>query len=1046
MRKLVCMTLVMLLIASGQLMAQTRTITGKVTDAAGNPLPNVSVVIKGTNTGTTTAADGTWSLKLPPGGRVVIFSTIGMETVERPIGTREKFDISLVASDKNLQDVVVVGYGIQQKTAFTGSAAKVDVKGFSDLVMPSIDKQLAGRAAGVQVTNSGGLVNSPAVIRIRGIQSLSQSNDPLIVVDGVPIISGNLSATTNSNTLGDINPADIESMDVLKDGSATAIYGSRAAGGVILITTKKGVKGRAKVTYDGVLGISNPLKKFSLLNARQFETIVNEKYTNAGQAPLAGVNTAVDTANTDWQSTVMIKNALSQSHTLAASGGGDKVTYYLSLNYSDNKGIIISNYNRAYRVRANIDFEANKYVKIGNALSITRQEDGDQNNGSNSLGGAIASALRLLPNVSPYSSTGYLGYNIDYPNSGQMTKGPNGKTVDDNFNNVAFTLRYNKQYSDKYRILDNSYIEISPVKGLKLRSQAGIDMLNDYSYQGWNLYHGDGYGTGLVYNVDQNWLRLVWSSFFNYNVLVNGHNFTVTGGYEAQKQTYKWFSATGTNISDPIFIQENVINASTQTIGGNYDKTGFTSTFGRFNYDYRNKYFVQASFRRDGQSALAPGKRYGTFPGFSVGWRPSQETFWQGNSFLNTWINEAKLKASYAKVGNTLGGYPYLTSFGSAAYGNLNGLGATGVGNPDLQWETSKKYDGGIELGIWKSRFTITADWFLNDVNNLVLAVPTPLSAGIAGSTGTSGGAISQNVGTLRNKGIELSLSANIISNKDFSWSASFNYSHVKNKILSLYPIGGVPTKTLDDGVYNLIRVGDPIHLIYGYQYAGVNTQNGNPMFYKADGSLVQLSLANDATKGSFYVANGKDDGTLGTKTSLAATDKTTLGQGVPTWFGAFINNISYKGFALEIMLRYSGGNKIMNVTSQDALFNMSFQNNGSEILKRWTAPGQVTDVPKIFYGQAANISQSSNSNSRFVEDGKYLRLQNVVLSYNLDPKMLGWSNGYIRSVRAFIQGQNLHVWTKYKGADPDNINTLGVDAAVSPQIKTIAFGLSVGF
>lgn len=1042
------MTLVMLLIASGQIMAQTRTITGKVTDATGNPLPNVSVVIKGSNTGTTTAADGTWSLKLPAGAKVVIFSTIGMETVERTIGTREKFEISLVASDKNLQDVVVVGYGIQQKTAFTGSASKVDAKGFSNLVTPSVDKQLAGRAAGVQVTTSGGLVNSPAVIRIRGTQSISQGNDPLIVVDGVPIISGNLSATTNSNTLGDINPADIESIDILKDGSATAIYGSRGAPGVIQITTKKGTRGRAKVTYDGVLGISNPLKKFSLLNAKQFETIVNEKYTNAGLTPLAGVNTAVDTANTDWQSTVMIKNALSQSHTVSVQGGSEKVTYYMSLNYSDNKGIIISNYNRAYRVRANLDYEANKFVKIGANMAISRQEDGDQNNGSNSLGGAIASAIRLLPNVSPYSATGYLGYNIDYPNSNLMTQGPNNKTIDDNFFNVAFTLRNNKQYSDKYRILADPYIEVSPIKGLKLRSQVGIDMLNDYAYQGWNLYHGDGYGTGLVYNAAQNWLRLVWSSYFTYNVLVNGHNFTVTGGYEPQKQTYKWFSANGSNISDGFYIQENVISssASTQSIGGNYDKTGFASTFGRFNYDYHNKYFVQASFRRDGQSALAPGKRYGTFPGFSVGWRPSQETFWQGNSFLNTWINEAKLKASYAKVGLTLGGYPYLTTFGNTPYGNLSGLGATGVGNADLQWETSKKYDAGIELGIWKNRFTFTGDWFLNDVNNLVLAVPTPLSAGIAGSTGTSGGAISQNVGTLRNNGIELSLSANIIAKKDFSWSASFNYSHIKNKILSLYPIGGVPTKTLDDGVYNLIRVGDPTHLIYGYRYAGVNTQNGNPMFYKADGSLVQLSLAKDATKGSFYVANSKDDGSLGAQSSLSATDKTNLGQGVPTWFGAFINNISYKGFAFEIMLRYSGGNKIMNITRQDALFNMSFQNNGTEILNRWTAPGQVTDVPKVFYGQAANISQSSNSNSRFVEDGKYLRLQNVVLSYNLDPKMLGWSNGYIRSVKAFVQGQNLHVWSKYKGADPDNINTQGLDAAVSPQVKTISFGLSVGF
>jgi len=430
-----------------------------------------------------------------------------------------------------------------------------------------------------------------------------------------------------------------------------------------------------------------------------------------------------------------------------------------------------------------------------------------------------------------------------------------------------------------------------------------------------------------------------------------------------------------------------------------------------------------------------------------VGWRPSQEAFWRG--FLSTWIPEAKIKGSYAKVGNALSGFPYLTNFGNTPYGNVSGLGATGVGNPLLQWETSKKWDAGIELGIYRNRFNFTADYFLNDINNLVLAVPTPLSAGIptpSGVSTTSGGTISQNIGTLNNRGIELSLGGNIIQRKDFVWNLSVNYSHVANKITNLYPIGGVPTKTLTDGNYNLIRVNDPIHIIWGYRSAGVNTQNGNPMFYKADGSLVQVNLTPGANAGVIYAASSKTDGALGAKSSLASTDMTKLGNGVPTWFGGIFNSFTYKGIGLEFMLRYSGGNKIMNVTRQDVLFNMKFQNNGAEILNRWTHAGQVTDVPKIMYGQDANISQSNIGNSRFVEDGKFLKLQNVILSYTLDPKLLNWSNGNIRSVKAFVQGQNLHTWSKYKGADPENISALGVDNAVSPQIKSVSVGLSVGF
>jgi TonB-dependent starch-binding outer membrane protein SusC len=328
------------------------------------------------------------------------------------------------------------------------------------------------------------------------------------------------------------------------------------------------------------------------------------------------------------------------------------------------------------------------------------------------------------------------------------------------------------------------------------------------------------------------------------------------------------------------------------------------------------------------------------------------------------------------------------------------------------------------------------------------LDVPFSPSAGIPGSTTLDGGAIAQNIGTLQNRGIELTLNLGIVRSKDFTWDMNVNYSHVSNKVNSLYPIGGVPATTLTRGNYNIIKVGEPIDILWGYQSAGVNAANGNPMFYKADGSLIQLNLSRTTGAiGSFYYALSKNDPNLGVLTSLAATDKTKLGVSTPTYYGAFTNSFTYRGFGLDVMFRYSGGNSIMNYTRQEVLFNQSFQNNGSEILNRWTTPGQVTDVPKLYYGQAANINQTASSLSRFVEDGDYIRLQNVVFSYTFDNANLEKrSRGYIKAAKFFVQGQNLYVWTKYKGADPDNISTQGVDAAVSPQVRNISVGFSFGF
>ena len=1038
MRKFLCLSVVLTLLSLSS-WAQ-RAITGRVTDDQNNPLANVTVMVKGTSVGTVTNDNGHYSLTVPAGGRVLVFSYTDRETKEVAIGSQSAVNASLTSTASSLESVVVVGYGVQQKKSFTGSASHIDTKQFSTLITSSVDKQLAGRATGVQVTNSGGLANTPARIRIRGINSINSNLDPLIVVDGVPVISGNLAGATNSNAIGDINPDDIESIDVLKDGSSTAIYGSRGANGVILITTKKGDKnGRARVAYDVTYGYSNVLKRFDLLNAQQFITIANEKFTNANLTPKAVADPAG--VNTDWQKEVLVNNAPVQMHTLSVSGGNTKTSYYMSLNFSNTQGVVFSNKNRSYRARLNLDHEVNKFVRVGNYITLSRQEDYDQNNGSNSLGGAISASLRLLPNVSPYNAANPTGYNILYPTGGNsMGLGSNLQSIDDNWFNVAFTLHNNKAYSDKYRIIDNAYIEVSPIKGLKLRSQASADFLNDMSFTSWDPRHGDGGGStnGLVDNYNGNRLRYVWQNYFNYNLSIAGaHNIFVTGGHEVQKTNVRFSEASGQNISDIFFVKENLItnSATIQSVGGNYSQEGFESLFGRLNYDYKNRYFIQGSIRRDGQSSLAPDKRYGVFPGASVGWRISEEKFWQNG--LSKIVNEAKLKASYAKVGNPLTGFPYLSTYSSFPYGNIGGIAQNNVGNPDLQWETSKKYDIGAEISFLRSRFTLTFDWFKNDIDNLVLAVPTPPSAGVPNNS------INQNIGSMENKGIEVAVNANIIQGKKFNWVLNANYSQVHNKITSLYSVGGTPVPYIVRGSYNILRVGDPIDIIYGYRYAGVNASNGNPVYINAAGKYVQQSIPS----GNYNLIEGKNGTTVGASSPLAFSDKTNLGNPTPVWFGAVTNTFSYANLSLEVMFRYSGGNKIMNITRQEALFSQSFHNNGTEILGRWMSAGQETDIPRLYYGQSANINQTNNAISRFVEKGDYLRLQNVVLSYSLNNKtMERFSNGYIHSLRIFAQGQNLHVWTKYKGADPDNISSQGLDAAVSPQVRTISFGLNVGF
>ena len=1014
--------------------AQDRTITGRVENDKGAAMEAVSVVPSDGKNGTQTDKNGNYSLSVSTSTKSLVFSYVNYETVTRSIGRSNTINVTLASSDIKLEEVVMVGYGVQAKKAFTGSSSKVDAKEFATLITPSVDKQLAGRAAGVNVNNSSGLVNAPARIRIRGTNSFSsQRLDPLIVVDGVPIISGNLALTTNSNAIGDVNPDDIETIDVLKDGSATAIYGSRGAPGVIVITTKKGVKGRTAITYSGIVGYSSPMQKFDVLNAKQFVSVANEKFTNAGALPVALLDAAG--TNTDWQGNVFVNNALSTSHTLSVSGGSDKTSYYMSLNYGESRGIIRTNKNTAYRIRTNIESQVNKWFKISNNLAASRQNDFDQNNGSNALSGAIVGAIRALPNVAIYSTTHPTGYNIS---ANSLGAGANLRTIDDNYTNIAFVLDNNRFQSDKYRIINTSYIELTLAKGLKTHHQFSADYFTDNSSQVLDPRHGDGaLSNGIILQGQQNILRTVIQNYVNYNFSGKGHNVYLTAGQELQQTTTRFFTAQGSNISDLFYIKQNIITSSalTQSIGGFYGVDAIDSYFGRLNYDYKGKYFVQGSIRRDGQSSLASGHKYGNFPGASVGWRPVQEKFWQQNHALSKAVTDLKIKASYARVGNPLSGFPYLTTYGSAPYGNIGGIAAAQIGNPDLQWEQNNKYDIGFELGLF-NRVNITFDYFKNDLDKLVLPVPTPFSVGVPGNL------IQQNIGRAENKGVELTLNATIVRKKDFEWNIYTNYTHTKNKIISLYTIGGVDVTEIVQGNYNINRVGESLNSIYGYQFAGVNTGNGNPVYYNAAGKLVQRNVSN----GIYYFANSMSDPALGAATTLTTADKKILGSAQPTYFGAFTNSFSYKGFELEVMFRYQGGNKVVNITRQEVLLNQKFANSGTEILNRWTTPGQVTDVPKLWYANDVIINQNGEAISRFVEDGKFLRLQNIVFSYTVNGKKLqDATNSNIKSLRFFIQAQNVHVWTKYRGIDPEAYSEAGQDNNISPQVRNMSIGVTIG-
>jgi len=1026
--------LVLLLVLITQItFAQNKSISGIVSDESGLPIPGANVLISGTTNGIQSDFEGKFTLNNATVGNNFIISFIGYKSQTVKITQSNSYSIKLLPDAQMMDEVVVVGYGVQKKSEVTASISKISGKDITNLVTPSFEGQLAGRATGVQITTSNGIIGQAPRIRIRGVASISGGTYPLIVVDGMPITSGDTGGVANTNALGDINPADIESFEILKDGAATAIYGSRAANGVILITTKSGKKGTMKVNFSSSIAIASPFKKYDLLKTADFLLISNEKRTNAGQAPWAVGNTY----DTDWQSAVL-RDAPQMNHSMSFSGGSEKTKYYLSLGLTDQKGITLSNDMKRYSIRANMDHSVNNWLNIGTNLSVSRTEYNGLNTGGSSLSGNIFNATRQLPNTPIYDATNPTGYNLTIPLSANTVgQGQNTDPVGDNIPNIVYVLNNNKYQSKVNRTLANVFANAKITSDLTFRVQASADNAVTGGFQYLNPIHGDGRTpNGSLLNDNTDILTWNWQNILNYKkTFGKDHNFGATVVSEYQKTKYQYFFGYGSDLLSDFYNQNLVTNSyATKDSGGSVTENGIMSYLGRFTYNFGEKYFIQGSIRRDGISKLGLDKRWNNFPGVSAGWTVSKENFM--SSIRNT-VSDLKIRASYSQVGNTdIGNYPYLGLTTSSPYGSLNGLGYSQFGNGSLEWESSKKTDFGVDLGLFKNRLNITFDYYKNDIDKLILAVPTPPSLGVPGNT------INKNIGKLNNTGYEFAVNFKAINTENISWDISSNITLAKNVVTSLnlgQDILGGGSTNVNISPNIIIREGESLNSLYGFKYWGVNSANGNPVYYKADGSLVQGNIATT----SYSVFDPTNPATLGAASSLSAgTDRMVLGNSLPTYFGALNSSFRYKNFDFGIMFRFSGGNKIFNSTRRD-LMNQNLNNNGSEILGRWqsvTAPGDGW-TPKLWASSNTFVNLSGNASTRFVEDGSFISLDNVSFGYSL-PKQL-MQKIKVDNIRFYVQGQNLMMITKYKGLDPE-MESSGVDLNGTPRSKIVSMGINV--
>ncbi|MBL7741253.1 MAG: TonB-dependent receptor [Chitinophagaceae bacterium] len=1071
MRKLLAL-LTAFLFFTGQLFAQ-KTVTGKVTDDKGNPIPNASVMVKGTNTGTITKVDGTYSITVPANAKALVFTAVDMSPLEVILGSQTTVSPTLKPVESVLAEVVVVGYGTQRRKDVTSAISSIGGDKIRNIPVQSFEQALTGKAAGLNVTIPNGVLNNPPVVRIRGVNSISGTSFPLVVVDGVPVISGDASTNLSANNaLGNINPADIESIEVLKDASAAAIYGSRAANGVMLITTKKGKQGKAKVTYDVWAGWTEAFNVFDVLNAQEYVTLKNEAVRNgnylipasalipgSGLTPppagsplffLDSINgQPIDTRWADY----IYQTGFQHSHNLSVSGANQGTRYYLSANYTKQEGILQTNTFDRKQMRMNLEQKVNDWLKVGGNFSFSRGSTQSPSSGSLpgtpfSTAGSARLAFVTAPNVAPYRADGrYNIVGIDDPvarNNFNQT-GRNKNYDRSGFYNPVMIRDLNVITSQSDQILGDINAEVKLYKGLTYRIQYGVNYLSVDDRTFYNSLHGDGIQTtstsddGTAFNAFGKYNVVNFQNTINYDTRIkNSHNLNVLIGSEEQSSKSDRWSAKRSGLTENFYNEFQ----GGYTLNDNPNANALTenyllSFFGRVNYNYKNRYFIAGNFRRDGYSAFAEGKKWGNFGGGSVGWNISDESFWGGG--ISKIVNSLRIRGSYGTVGNltAVGNFSSLSTFSSFQYGaGYPTLFFSQAGNQDLTWESSTKLDVGLQFGLFDNRITGEIGYYKTDLEDLIIDVPTPPSMGIPGNT------ISANAASMYNKGIELNITAKVLEKKDMGWDVTFNLTTQKNRVTSLAP--GVPeiVGTTQLERTNITRIGQPIGSFFLIRTNGVDPATGRRIFVDAQGREVLFDFSLPAASRYQY-----RDGTNAPAVSLGG-DGYVAGNALPTVYGGLLNTFYYKGFDVNIDAIYSFGNKVY-FGSRAGLLDMRFWNNDKIAMTRWQKPGDVTEIPKVVYND--NISNGSAAPlDANLFSGAFVRFRSIALGYTIPANVLNKVN--ISSIRVYVQAQNPFIITNYPGVDPEiSVNgnsalTPGVDRNTIGQARTLTLGLNIGF
>jgi len=1009
--------------------AQNRVITGKVTDQKdGSPLPGVSVIVKGTTAGTQTNLDGVYSLTVPDGAKALVFKYVGYKEADLPINGNV-VNAQLEYDPKQLSEVVVVGYGTQKRSSITGAITSVSAKDIENTPVTTFEQALQGKTAGVNIQAGNGKLGQGISINVRGSSTINGNTQPLIIMDGIVINQDNLSGTSApTDPLADINFDDIESFEVLKDASASAIYGSRASSGVILITTKKGKAGTAKVNFGSYFGYSEPSRHRQFLDSQQwlqieeragqgaanqdflagfYPTLADAQnaytsYLNDEFTALAAGNTNWASTNTNWEKEAF-QTAPQQQYELNFSGGTDKTTYYFGGQALNQVGILKGNALQRYSGRVNLDTKISSTFDVGMNLNFAHSYN--QRVGNDDLFSTPLQVVALSP-ITPL---------ID-PRSGLISGTPPGASSSyPLYYNPLISVNNEYFHTNVYRTLGDIYANWEIVKHLTFHSDLGVDQTNqnEDDYANSLTARNSGTTTGLGDNAETIQVHFTVNNYFTYkNNIGHDNTLDVTVGTSFENNHFTTNSVSGQQF--PSDAYKTIASAALISAGSSAQSAStLLSYFARANYAYKSKYLFSASVRADGSSNFGADNRYGYFPSASAGWVMSQEDFLKNFQALS----DLKLRASYGLTGNN-GAAPYsaLGLFsGTGGYNGVAGQRYTQIANPNLKWEQTAQLDIGLDWGFFNNRLSGSFDYYKKNTTDVLLFVDIPQTTGIASQL--------QNIGKLYNQGFEALISSDNFVGK-FRWTTSFNAAYNKNKVTYL------AGQQIPGGAdLNYVLEGQQIGVFYGRQYAGVNPANGDALYYlntkNPDGSL-NKGTTNDYNQAQLVV----------------------LGNAQPDWTGGITNTFSYKGFDLSFNFYGSFGNKIYNGGGQymSAEASNGLDNQTLDQLNYWNKPGDITNVPepRLFY------ANGTNSSSRYLSDGSYIRLKTATFGYSFPKALL--SKIKIDNLRVYVSSYNLFIITKYKGWDPEvntdfeasNIN-LGNDFYSAPQPRTLIFGINVG-